>query len=336
MKVRTAASVALFAGLLAGCGGGGGGSTSTPPASGTTIARAGSTALVRVESGLLIDDAFRAPVTRADIEKTYELNGSAVPAHRRFRADANGLHVGVTRHAPGLFEGFFAVTHAAYPASSIFHTRMSRLPGKAVVNPKESGEAVFAVQTGNTKKTGLINYVLVATFTSSGLFHELIGYAHGKIAGATTKVLWESPYAPTRPDTFDIDLRTDGKHSLEVWLNGKRAYSATNLDMNIQPPFQPYLEVQGLGIPYESTFQDFWVAGDDTLTVGGLKPGARLTLTRDAGSPVTATAAPDGTAELELGVDAARGRGTLKVDGVADALGPFDFAGGDVLRVQGG
>ena len=102
---------------------------------------------------------------------------------------------------------------------------MSR-PGRAVADPKQSGEAVFAVQTGTTKRTGRINYVVAATFTSLGLFHELVGYAHGRIADAKTRVLWESPYAASRPATLDIALGTDGRHRLEVWIDGRRTLAA--------------------------------------------------------------------------------------------------------------
>ena len=329
--LRTWGAAAVVVLGVAGCGSH---SAPRPQSPRPVIARSGPLALLRVKSGVLLDDAFRRPVAGPVLMSTYEFNGSAPPAHRRFRADARGLHIGVARHAPGKFEGSFAVTHAAYPVDAVFHTRMSRPAAKAVASPKRSGEAVFAVQTGSTKKTGVINYVVVATFTSAGLFHELIGYAHGRYAGATTEVLWESPYAARRPATLDIALRTDGRHTLEVWINGRRSFASSSLHMDIAPPFQPYLEVQGLQIPYESTFQDFWVAGSDSLTVEGLAAGARLTLTRDEGPPVVSRAGADGTATLRLGVDRARGRGTLRIAGKKDALGPFDFAGGDVLRVE--
>jgi hypothetical protein len=55
-----------------------------------------------------------------------------------------------------------------------------------------SGEVIFAVQTGTTKKTGVLNYVLVASTTNAGLTHWLVGYAEGKVANAKTTVLWET------------------------------------------------------------------------------------------------------------------------------------------------
>ncbi|MCW2967236.1 MAG: hypothetical protein JWM71_1008 [Solirubrobacteraceae bacterium] len=335
MRRSVLAVLPACAAMLVGCGGS---ATSHAPATAkSALATQGGLVLVREHSGLLIDVPFRKPISRPALLKQFELNGSALPAHRRASSDARGLHVGVTRHAAGRFEGYFAVTHAAYPASSVFSVRMTRPPA-VVTNPKQSGEAVFAVQTGSTKRTGLINYVVVSTFTSSGLFHELVGYAHGKIADATTKVLWESPYAKHRPATLDIALRTDGSHTLEVWIGGRLAYVSHHLNMAIAPPFQPYLEVQGLGIAYTATFQDFSVAGADTLTVRGLKPGSRVVLTPQGSAPVSSTAGSDGTAVLTLGVAHARGNGSLEATsgGHSATLGPFAYAGGDVLRVRAG
>ena len=51
-----------------------------------------------------------------------------------------------------------------------------------------SGEAIFAVQTGTTKKTGVLNYVLVASSTNAGLTHWLVGYAEGKVGSSLDRV----------------------------------------------------------------------------------------------------------------------------------------------------
>ena len=40
----------------------------------------------------------------------------------------------------------------------------------------------------------------------------------------------------------------------------------------MQAPFQPYLEVQALHVPYVATFHDFWVARDDRIHLTGLPP----------------------------------------------------------------
>lgn len=76
----------------------------------------------------------------------------------------DGLHR--QRHVVGQF----AMTRDTYPPTSVFHIHMAR---QDVDVPQKdcSGEAIFAVQTGTTKKTGVLNYVLVASSTNAGLTH---------------------------------------------------------------------------------------------------------------------------------------------------------------------
>src|SRR5674536_206071 len=57
-------------------------------------------------------------------------------------------------------------------------------PGRGRAQKNCSGEAIFAVQTGTTKKTGVLNYVLVASSTNAGLTHWLVGYAEGKVGSS--------------------------------------------------------------------------------------------------------------------------------------------------------
>lgn len=311
--------------MLAGCG-----------SAGTRAESLAGGTLSRTTSGLLADHRFDRPLAVADLEHDFELNGSAPAANRVVSAAADGLHVGVTKHATATWEGFFAVTHASYPATSVFHVRMARSPA-AVPRANESGEAVFAVQTGNTKQTGDINYVLVASLTTGGKTHWLVGYAEGHIADAKTTVLWQSAPAATGPLAEEITLVTDGASSLEVWFGSERVYASHSLHMRIAAPFQPYLEVQSLGIPYEAVFQRFWVTSGTAVTVDGLKAGDTVSLARGGGAaPVAATARDGGSAVLALPATAAHGTATVTVrrGGTALVDAPVVVAGGDVLRLN--
>jgi hypothetical protein len=305
-------------------------SESVPPVPGTVR----HPSLVRERSGLLIDHDFRSAAPITSLLDEFELNGSAPSANSWASLEADGLHVGVGRHKPGTFEGFFAVTRARYPASSVFHVRMSREPRNAL-SRSQTGEAVFAVQTGTTKRTGDINYVLVASATNAGSTHWKVGYAEGHIADATTTILWTGPPSPSAAVSEDIALRTDGHSSYIVYFGGRVVYRSDALAMRIIPPFQPYLEVQALEISYQARFQDFWITSDDSILVTGLDQGDQVTLTPTTGTPVRALADASGQARLSLAPPEARGNGTLTIlsGGSLRRFPELFYAGGDVYRI---
>ncbi len=313
-----------------GCGGAGWESAS---AIAGTVLQPG---LVRERNGLLLDYGFRSESPTAALLKDFELNGSAPPANSWASVQADGLHIGVGRHQPGTWEGFFAVTRAAYPASSVFHVRMSR-ERRNVMSRSQTGEAVFAVQTGTTKRTGDINYVLVASATNAGSTHWKVGYAEGHIADATTTILWTAPPSPTALVSQDITLCTDGRSSYIVYFGNRVVYASNRLKMRIVPPFQPYLEVQALEINYLARFQDFWITSDDSILVTGLGHGDRVTLAPAYGTPVRAFADASGQARLSLAPPQAKGNGTLTIlsGGSLRRFPELFYAGGDVYRIRG-
>jgi len=201
--------------------------------------------------------------TLQELGQSFEFNGSAPPADRVASISPQGLRVGVRRHAPGSWEGFFAVTRTSFPANSVFTVTMYREPGH-ISGANQTGETVFAVQTGDTKRTGDINYVLVASVSNAGLTHWEIGYAAGHIANATTAVLWTGPSSPTADLSEAVTLTTDGHSSLQVHFGNRLVYSSHTLKMNIVAPFQAYLEVQALQIPYTARFANFRVESGST------------------------------------------------------------------------
>ena len=133
----------------------------------------------------------------------------------------------------------------------VYHVDMSRLPGN-VSGAGAQGEAVFAVQTGTTAINGLINYVVVASNSRRGATTWTIGYAHGLVADAKLETLARIGPSKSSPVSQQISLVTDGRHRLTVYFGNRLVYSANDLRLDIQPPFQPYLEVQALRIPYAS------------------------------------------------------------------------------------
>ena len=290
--------------------------------------------LIQERSGLLIGGDFRSGASIGSLDGDFELNGSAPAAHRRASIEADGLHVGVSEHRAGSWEGYFAVTRQAFPATAVFHVHMAR-PPVLVPSAEQSGEAVFAVQTGSTKKTGDINYVLVASLTTGGKTHWLVGYAEGHISDARTTVLWASPASASGDLAEDVSLRTNGSTSLEVTFGGTLVYSNHGLTMHIAPPFQAYLEVQSLGIAYDAVFQHLWAAADSRITVQGLLRGDEVTLQPAERQPIRASASARGEAQLQLAPASARGSGVLTIRRAQGQLlsTALDYTGGDVYRL---
>ena len=110
---------------------------------------------------------------------------------------------------------------------------------------------------------------------------------------------------------------------MEVWFGTRLAYSSQRLDLHIDPPFQPYLEVQGLQIGYVSTFTDFSVVADSALTIPGFQPA------------VNVVASATGEARIPLPLPAVRGTATMTLGRASGLrLGPFPYAGGDEGRLN--
>jgi hypothetical protein len=303
--------------------------TAWPAASPPRVAPDGTTLS---HSGLVMADPLDQPVSQGQLLDHYVFNGSAAPGVGWARATASGLQVGVHPHAG--WAGWFAVTLDAAGPGVVWHTDMSR-PRRAVSAGK--GEAVFAVQTATTQHNGAINYVVVSALSLDGKGEWLVGYAHGVVANADTEVLWRSPLRADAPTTEPVTIRTDGRHSLAVWLGDRRVYASDRLHLDIPSPFQAYLEVQSQNIGYAASFRNFWVADAAPVTVTGVSPGARLRLVSGR-TVVTAVAGRDGTASLSAPSPALVGTGTLTVMGGGRRrdVTLFPYAGGDVWRLTGG
>lgn len=328
---RTAgAAVALLAVVAAGTGVWAGVRATTP----VPIASAGPVALYRTTGGLAIALPFDRPAPLRDLMDTFVFNGSATRGVGAASLGHQGLAVAVHRH-PDRFEGWFAVTRAAFPAAGVYHVDMAK-PAGQVDGRGVQGEAVFAVQTGTTKRTGLINYVVVASDSRRGATTWMVGYAHGHVADARLQILIRYPVPADSPAARDLTLVTDGHHRLSVWFGDRLGFASDHLRLDIAPPFQPYLEVQALRIAYTSYFHDFWVTNGTSLTVAA-RSGARLALVGSDGRRLAAATARRGTARLALPPPLARGTARLVVrsGGRRVVLGPFAYAGGDRLELTG-
>jgi len=287
--------------------------------------------ITRVRSGLLLSDAFGNAEPARSLADRYVFDGSAQPGTGYAAGTSDGLIVGVRNH-PG-WAGWFAVTVHAAGTDVIWHSVMSRAPGHVATG---TGEAVFAVQTATTQSTGAINYIVVATISRNSRSSWMVGYAHGVVADADTQVLWQSPATRTAPTSQPVTVQTDGRHRLAVWLGDRLVYNSDDLVLDIPPPFQAYLEVQGKSVAYTSRFQDFWVAESSPVTVAGLHQGDTVTLVQAGQVLSSGLAGADGRATLTLAPPEDAGTATLIVDGRGHEhrYPAMPYAGGDLLRVR--
>ena len=106
--------------------------------------------------------------------------------------------------------------------------------------------------------------------------------------------------------------------------------------MSIAPPFQVYLEVQALGVPYQASFQDLWVTRDDSLRLTGLDPGQQVSISIAGGPVARSRSLASGQAILPLTPPHATGAGVLTVTARPSSrrLTLAPFAGGDVYRLS--
>jgi hypothetical protein len=300
----------LVAAVIAGCGAGGSG-------------------LVLEHSGLLADYRFNEPAPTSSLAPIFRLGGTATLSDASVRPASNGLQIDVGSHRLGTWRGFFVATAATYPANAVIHVRMWR-PSRSVPLASQSGIVLIAVQTGASR---LLDYVVVAGAISRGNESWLVGYAHGNTAYARTTVLSNMPSNST---SEAVTLRTDGRSRYAVYFGGRLVYESTSLRLGVAPPFRVYLEVEAHGFPYETRFQDLWIAADNAVGVDGLHPGDHVTLTPDGDPPVRAIANAAGRARLLLPLNEAVGRGTLTIQGrhMRRRFAGVAFAGGDVYGVR--
>jgi len=307
--------------VAAGCGGGG-----SAPA--RTAKRSTPAGLVLVRNGLLANDPFNTSEPISSLAGSFRLGGTAGPSDASVRALTDGLHVAVGSRKLGNWTGYFAATASTYPARAVFHVRMWRsIPSAPVTS--QTGVALFAVQTG---QYNALNYVLVAGVVTRRSAYWAVGHATGNVDYAKTKILWIRRSADTHED---VTLRTDGRSSYAVYFGSKLVYASKALKLEIKPPFRVYLEVEARGIPYQTRFQDLWIASDDAVRIDGLHPGDHVTLAPDGVAPVQAVANAAGQALLPLPLSQAFGNGTLTIDGSGGRrrFAGLAFAGGDVYRV---
>ncbi len=234
----------------------------------------------------------------------WEANGSAGAANGIAVARQGLLHVGVRQATPG-FRGWFLTTTGTVPATCTFQFSAASPPPVSAPSVSAIGELVMAVQTGSTVTTGDINYVVVAENVSSRGWRTLVaGYSLGHLSHATEHILKKVPWTA---GPIHVAIRTNGSNQLTVWVDGALFYSASDLDLGITPPLQPYLEVQARQTPYSVAFDGYSSVCAPDVRITGLPAGSTASLD---GRRV---AARDGTAVFPATTSSSPMTGSLTV-----------------------
>ncbi len=283
-----------------------------------------------VDRGTLANTSFEHRPASHD----WAFGGSAPTALRFTDWHPGRLAVGVDDSADSAFHGYFAVTRHVFAADTYVQATVEPL----TVHPEQhqTAETVVAVQTGWTKATGMINYIVVSNLAWNG--HKPLveaGYAFGNIRDAHTLMFESAPAQRWLPRNrpYVLTIRTDGRHLAKVWIGSRLFYASDHLDLAIAPPFQVYLEVQARHIRYAAAFAGFAVYRGNSVRITGLPAGSRLSF---AGrhEHLSASAGPRGDASLRLHMPWLQDAGTLTIAAAGGRRWSFPgltLAGGDSL-----
>ena len=234
----------------------------------------------------------------------WEANGSAGADNGIAVVRGGHLHVAV-RQATAGFRGWFLTATGTTPDSCAFQFTAASPPPVTASSSQAIGELVMAVQTGNTVRTGDINYVFVAeNVSSSGHRNLTVGYSQGHLSHASEHILKQVPWAA---GPLQVAIRTNGNNKLSVWVNGSLFYYAYILQLGIAPPFQPYLEVQARQTPYSVAYDGYSSVCQPDVAISGLPDGSTATLNGHQ------AVARNGTATLTAAVAAPPMTGVLTV-----------------------
>lgn len=298
--------------------------------------KANGATLTRIVTGLLWHTQFR---HRPQTQHLYNYNGSAVATRRFVEWHPGSLGIGVNEQGLKEFRGYFAETKTAFPSDSYVETLMR--PYLVTTQKGQSAETIVAVQTSNTIRTGLINYVIVSLIQQNGLSPTLlIGYANGLVRNAKTyiKKSVRFPGLIHMVRHHPVIINTNGNNQMTVWLGNRLLYTASHLHMEIQPPFQVYLEVQAQNMQYVARFRRFRVFRSNNVRFQGLPAASLVTIRTHGHKVLQGRANQSGTYTVHLpltslGLDA---QVTVSAAGKTYAFPSGPLSGGDVFQFTSG
>ncbi len=294
-----------------------------------------SAVISKTSSGKVASDSLRHnSINNTDYWFIY---GNAIErrnASYSYSEDSSGVHLGVRAPSPGQWTGLYA--ESPNSAAHLYHAVIS-VPFKAT--PYNRWNTGMYIQTSSP----LINYV-----TCSGEVDSTTGGVHWEIVNATGNknqvtqfhTLWQDT-SNNQPYTRDCTIITNGKNSLEAYLDHKLVYSNNTLDLQMPSPFNAYLEVQS-SIATKNltgTYTDFYVTTNQYVKVTNAPVGGTVKITKPLTNSVFVSSVVDstGSASLNIGKYHMPVIGIIKIYDskgslVASSSGRLSIWGGDSYR----
>jgi hypothetical protein len=140
--------------------------------------------------------------------------------------------------------------------------------------------------------------------TSSALTYWQVGMATGDPNHAVTFQPLYIDMSLNQPLTRDCTIVTNGQNYLAVYFDGSQVYQSSTLNLGYQAPFQFFLETQTsyTGGMFYGTFQNFYLANGDSVTVTSMPPNSVAQIVSPSGQVLASSPADgSGTAKLAIG-----------------------------------
>ena len=265
------------------------------------------------------------------------------PAPYDFYKDLQGLHIGVqstgndTNGNPK-WAGFYALSPSTNAA--LFHAVVTT-PVRSIPIFADFYENSLYVQTNVNVPNALVNYVACGSSTSAWGTVWAVYSATGDGNSATTFTRLFLDTSTNQSLTRDCTIITNGSNYIKVYLDGVMVYTNSTLKLQMQQPFNAFLEPQSsyAGQLLNGIYKDYYVTTDETIKVTNLPSNAARVDLTDASGVLASAPMTGGAAKLDVGKYHFPLAGTIKVYDsnnsiIASTSTPVSIFGGDVYSVS--
>src|SRR6267143_6101142 len=262
------------------------------------------------------------------------------PAPYDFYKDSQGLHIGVQstgNDANGnpKWAGFYALAPGTNAA--LFHAVVST-PVRSI--PTNFYENSLYVQTSVNAPNALVNYIACGANTSGWGTLWAVYSATGDGNSATTFTRLFLDTSPNQSLTRDCTIITNGSNYIKVYLDGVMVYTNSTLNLQMQEPFNAFLEPQSsyAGQLLEGIYTVYYVTTDENIQVTNLPSNAARVDLTDASGVLASAPMTGGAAKLDVGKYHFPLAATIKVydsnNIIIASTSPVSIFGGDVYSVS--
>jgi len=266
------------------------------------------------------------------------------PAPYDFYKDLQGQHIGVqstgndTNGHPK-WAGFYALAPGTNAA--LFHAVIST-PVRTIPSFADFYENSLYVQTSVNGPNALVNYIACGANTAKSYGTVWAVYSatgDGNSATNFTRLFLDK--STNQSLTRDCTIITNGSNYLKVYLDGVMVYTSNTLKLQMQEPFNAFLEPQSsyAGQLLNGTYKDYYVTTDETIKVTNLPSNAARVDLTDTSGVLASAPMTGGAAKLDVGKYHFPLAGTIKVYDsnnsiIASTSTPVSIFGGDVYSVS--